>query len=131
MPSPISANKINGQMTMKLPSPNALVAALAAAAPLTLVLTTPAEAHVKWFAPYIVEAPPQRLALTIANPWFWTGIGLVLTFFIATRWIELATPNADCDGSARRRSRSSRSRSHHARFAFIAGGLHVHGACSV
>ena len=47
-----------------------------------------AQAHVKWFAPYIVEAPPQKLAATLANPWFWTGIGLVLVFFLATRAIE-------------------------------------------
>jgi hypothetical protein len=44
-----------------------------------------AQAHVKWFAPYIVGAPPQPLAVTLGNVWFWTGIGLVLVFFIATR----------------------------------------------
>lgn len=48
----------------------------------------PAEAHVKWFAPYIVGAPPQPIAATLTNPWFWTGIGLVLVFFLATRAIE-------------------------------------------
>jgi hypothetical protein len=47
-----------------------------------------AAAHVKWFAPYIVEAPPQRIAATVANPWFWAGIGLVVLFFLATRAIE-------------------------------------------
>ena len=47
-----------------------------------------AAAHVKWFAPYIVEAPPQQLARTLANPWFWTAIGLVLVFFLATRTAE-------------------------------------------
>jgi len=47
-----------------------------------------AQAHVKWFAPYIVQAPPQQLGRTIANPWFWTGVGLVLLFFMATRAIE-------------------------------------------
>src|SRR5690606_3993938 len=47
-----------------------------------------AQAHVKWFAPYIVGAPPQPLAVTLGNVWFWTGIGLVLVFFIATRLIE-------------------------------------------
>ena len=50
--------------------------------------TAVAHAHVKWFAPYIVGAPPQPLAVTLANPWFWTGIALVLVFFIATRLIE-------------------------------------------
>ncbi|RYE42851.1 MAG: DUF305 domain-containing protein [Hyphomicrobiales bacterium] len=47
-----------------------------------------AEAHVKWFAPYIVGAPPQALSATLANTWFWLGIALVLVFFIATRAIE-------------------------------------------
>ncbi|MBK0393724.1 DUF305 domain-containing protein [Ramlibacter algicola] len=47
-----------------------------------------AQAHVKWFAPYIVEAPPQRISETLHDPWFWTGIGLVLVFFLATRAIE-------------------------------------------
>jgi hypothetical protein len=43
---------------------------------------------VKWFAPYIVGAPPQPIAATLANPWFWTGIVLVLVFFLATRFVE-------------------------------------------
>jgi hypothetical protein len=47
-----------------------------------------AQAHVKWFAPYIVEAPPQKLAHTLGNPWFWTGIVLVLVFFLLTRKLE-------------------------------------------
>lgn len=49
---------------------------------------TAANAHVKWFAPYIVGAPPQPINQTLANPWFWTGIGLVLVFFLATRLFE-------------------------------------------
>lgn len=51
-------------------------------------ITLPAQAHVKWFAPYIVEAPPQRIAETLTDRWFWTGILLVLAFFLATRWVE-------------------------------------------
>jgi hypothetical protein len=47
-----------------------------------------AHAHVKWFAPYIVEAPPQRLGNTLSDQWFWIGIGLVLVFFLLTRKIE-------------------------------------------
>ena len=47
-----------------------------------------AHAHVKWFAPYIVGAPPQSLSTTLTNQWFWTGIALVLMFFLATRAIE-------------------------------------------
>jgi hypothetical protein len=48
----------------------------------------PAEAHVKWFAPYIVDAAPQPISATLTNMWFWTGIGLVLAFFLATLMVE-------------------------------------------
>lgn len=48
----------------------------------------PAEAHVKWFAPYIVDAAPQPISATLTNGWFWTGIGLVLAFFLATLTVE-------------------------------------------
>jgi hypothetical protein len=48
----------------------------------------PAQAHVKWFAPYAVEAVPQPVGGTLTNPWFWMGIALVLIFFLATRLIE-------------------------------------------
>jgi hypothetical protein len=50
--------------------------------------TLPAEAHVKWFAPYIVNAAPQPISATLTNIWFWTGIGLVLAFFLATLTVE-------------------------------------------
>jgi hypothetical protein len=56
-----------------------------------LCWSSPALAHVKWFAPYIVGAPPQPIATTLANTWFWTGIVLVLVFFIATRAVEKST----------------------------------------
>lgn len=59
-------------------------AVTAALASLPLV----ASAHVKWFAPYIVEAPPQRIMETLTDRWFWIGIGLVLVFFLLTRAIE-------------------------------------------
>jgi hypothetical protein len=48
----------------------------------------PAKAHVKWFAPYIVDAAPQPISATLTNVWFWTGIGLVLAFFLATLMVE-------------------------------------------
>ncbi|MCB5173817.1 hypothetical protein [Microvirga lenta] len=48
----------------------------------------PAQAHVKWFAPYIVDAAPQPIGATLTNLWFWTGIGLVLAFFLATLAVE-------------------------------------------
>ena len=61
--------------------------ALACAALVTVVPTV-AEAHVKWFAPYIVGAPPAPISRTLADPWFWAAIALVLVFFVATRAIE-------------------------------------------
>jgi hypothetical protein len=45
---------------------------------------TPAYAHVKWFAPYVVGAAPAPITSTLANGWFWLGIVLVLAFFAAT-----------------------------------------------
>jgi len=62
--------------------------ALALAALAVAALPATAHAHVKWFAPYIVGAPPQPIGATLGNVWFWTGIALVLVFFLATRAIE-------------------------------------------
>jgi hypothetical protein len=53
--------------------------------------SSPAHAHVKWFAPYIVDASPQPIGATLTNPWFWTGIGLVLAFFLAALTVERMT----------------------------------------
>ncbi|GGH23014.1 hypothetical protein GCM10007036_28470 [Alsobacter metallidurans] len=47
-----------------------------------------AEAHVKWFAPYIVGAAPRPVSATLQDVWFWTAIVLVTVFFAATRAIE-------------------------------------------
>lgn len=47
-----------------------------------------AQAHVKWFAPYIVGASPAPITNTLTNGWFWLAIGLVLIFFVATRAVE-------------------------------------------
>lgn len=47
-----------------------------------------ASAHVKWFAPYIVEASPRSISFTLADQWFWAGLLLVLVFFCATLMIE-------------------------------------------
>ncbi len=51
---------------------------------------TSALAHVKWFAPYIVDAPPQSVVHTLKDPAFWTALALVLAFFLATRAVELS-----------------------------------------
>ncbi|OWY03454.1 DUF305 domain-containing protein [Thioclava sp. IC9] len=50
-----------------------------------------ASAHVKWFAPYIVGAAPAPITRTLTDTWFWSGIVLVLVFFIATRLVERTT----------------------------------------
>lgn len=55
------------------------------------VLVSPAHAHVKWFAPYIVEARPQSILATLTDVWFWTAVVLVLVFLMATRWVEETT----------------------------------------
>ncbi len=52
------------------------------------MMPTAASAHVKWFAPYIVEASPRPIQYTLTDIWFWTGLALVLVFFIATRLTE-------------------------------------------
>lgn len=52
------------------------------------MLATPAAAHVKWFAPFIVGAPPQPVGNTLHDKWFWFGILLVLAFFVAARLLE-------------------------------------------
>lgn len=56
---------------------------------MTVAAITPAAAHVKWFAPYIVGAPPAPVGQTLRDSWFWLAIGLVLAFFTGTRWIEI------------------------------------------
>ncbi|PZO88661.1 MAG: DUF305 domain-containing protein [Micavibrio aeruginosavorus] len=50
-----------------------------------------ASAHVKWFAPYIVEASPRPIGYTLTDIWFWTGLVMVLIFFAATRLVERTT----------------------------------------
>jgi hypothetical protein len=51
-------------------------------------LISQANAHVKWFAPYIVGAPPRPIGAILFNQWFWIGICLVLMFFLVTRTVE-------------------------------------------
>jgi hypothetical protein len=64
------------------------VAALPIAAATAALWPLPAEAHVKWFAPYIVGATPRPIVDTMTNGWFWLAIVLVLFFFVGTRLIE-------------------------------------------
>lgn len=80
-------NTLTRPLGNKVARMSAAVALALAAMPM---MALPAYAHVKWFAPYIVGAAPQPIATTLANGWFWLGIGLVLAFFLATRAIERA-----------------------------------------
>lgn len=68
---------------------SALIAAMTAGGAIA-ASTLPAEAHVKWFAPYIVGAAPAPISATLTNSWFWLAIILVLGFFVATRMVERA-----------------------------------------
>jgi hypothetical protein len=65
-----------------------LIGFVGAAGALVLMGTVPASAHVKWFAPYIVDAPPQPITATLTNMWFWIAIVLVLGFFLTARFLE-------------------------------------------
>lgn len=68
--------------------------------PLPLILLpAPALAHVKWFAPYIVDAPPAPVGRTLADPWFWAALVLVLVFFLATRAVEQTRAGAAVTGA--------------------------------
>lgn len=49
-----------------------------------------AEAHVKWFAPYIIGAPPQSISTVVTDRWFWIGIVFVLLFFVLARLVEIS-----------------------------------------
>lgn len=57
-------------------------------AALCICLAPVAMAHVKWFAPYIIDAPPEPVGDVVRNVWLWSGLGLTLVFFIITRLIE-------------------------------------------
>lgn len=61
---------------------------LLATALLAFSIPMPVSAHVKWFAPYIVGAPPEPVSRTLVDTWFWVGIVLVLVFFFFTRGLE-------------------------------------------
>lgn len=62
------------------------------------LLAIPAEAHVKWFAPYIVDAPPMGLSMMIRNQWMWMGFALTLFFFIVSRFVEASRFGAIVQG---------------------------------
>ena len=74
-----------GRPRSRRPSPSISAGAALAAG---LAWSSPAQAHVKWFAPYIVDAAPRPVSETLGDVWFWTAIVLVLVFFLATRAFE-------------------------------------------
>ena len=86
-------------------SSGAVIAALA-----TVCSATPAYAHVKWFAPYVVGAAPAPITNTLANGWFWLGIVLVLLFFAATVMVERGPLGATVSGGLDRASHALWSR---------------------
>ena len=70
----------------------------------SLGLVLPAEAHVKWFAPYVVGAAPAPLTDTLNNGWFWLGLALVVAFFAATVLAERSSLGATISGALDRAS---------------------------
>lgn len=72
----------------------------------TVAFAVPAQAHVKWFAPYIVDAAPQPIGVTLTNVWFWIGIALALTVSLRQLPSKRAPSGGAClrawTGSARR-----------------------------
>ena len=58
----------------------------------TLVLSSAAQAHVKWFEAYEVAQEPVPVSTTLTLPSFWLGVALVLFFFAATTLVERRTP---------------------------------------
>jgi hypothetical protein len=59
---------------------------------LLLVLPAAASAHVKWFEAYEVASEPVPVSTTLALPYFWLGLMLVLAFFVATTLVERRAP---------------------------------------
>lgn len=59
---------------------------------LLLFFGAPASAHVKWFEAYEVSAEPVPVWTTLALPYFWLGVGLVLFLFVGTTLLERRRP---------------------------------------
>jgi hypothetical protein len=57
-----------------------------------LLAATAASAHVKWFEAYEVAAEPVPVWTTLALPYFWLGVGLVLFLFLLTTLLERRSP---------------------------------------
>ncbi|HEX9963865.1 MAG TPA: DUF305 domain-containing protein [Allosphingosinicella sp.] len=75
---------------------------------LLLLPASTASAHVKWFEEYEVAAEPVPIATTLALPWFWLAVGLVLLFFVATTLIERRRPGLAATRGLDRASRPLR-----------------------
>lgn len=48
----------------------------------------PANAHVKWFAPFAIDASPRPLRDMLGDGWAWLAVALVIVFFLAARIVE-------------------------------------------
>jgi hypothetical protein len=59
---------------------------------IAVVLSSAAQAHVKWFEAYEVAQEPVPVSTTLALPSFWLAIALVLIFFAATTLVERRAP---------------------------------------
>lgn len=55
---------------------------------LLIAVASAASAHVKWFEEYEVSAEPVPITTTLALPYFWLGVALVLFFFVLTTFYE-------------------------------------------
>lgn len=71
-----------------MPSRSLRILSLFSACLFGLICPGTAQAHVKWFAPYVVGAAPQPVMQTLTNSYFWEGIALVLIFFLTTVLVE-------------------------------------------
>lgn len=88
----------NSKTGRRIPHWTQLAIGSAAAMGTMTATATPAFAHVKWFAPYVVGAAPAPITETLANGWFWTGILLVLAFFAATVAVERSGAGVSISG---------------------------------
>ena len=71
----------SGSISLEMPH-------LLAATVFFLTVPSAVMAHVKWFAPYIVAAPPAPVLNTLVDRWFWAGIALAVVFFLSARIVE-------------------------------------------
>lgn len=78
---------------MSPPQKNATIAASGICVfVLFLFLSTEAQAHVKWFAPFDVAAQPRPLARILQDGWLWIGIAAAIMALTAAKLVETTPP---------------------------------------